>query len=310
MGGFNTGSQSGAGVGVGMNMSIGESGATSEAVFEPTAQRLNRLLIAQLEGMFAGTMDPLGPKPVAPPKGAPKADVAAYKADLKAWEKAWEKDSKERGKFTSSLEQRGGLTPFMRDMSALTTPGADELGYLTRIRGLAEGPRVGAEEQVGMDALRAAMDPTASVDAAKRTLSDIVTPSLVNTMTAQGMGRSGAVGEALTKEGTALTLPIFEAVRSAQLGGGAKLLDYGQQVESRQAGRLLSALEAARIPRDAAMQEKFRPAQLLSSLMGRLPAGVGVGSNSSSFSNQIATGLNLSSQQSSGKQFGVNVGGK
>ncbi len=316
MGGFNTGSSRSSNVAVGVNSSFGESGGESSVVFEPTAQRLNRLLIAQIEGLMGSILNqqsPLGPPPTAPtkpPKGATKDEMRAYQASVKQYKSelaSYNKEAKARAKLTQSPEQRGGLVPFA-NFNPNALPSAEELGFLANIKNLANEPRVSPLEQKGVDALLAAMDPTQRLAEAKSAFDTVGVPQIINQLTAAGMGRSGAIGESLAKGATDYTLPILADVNNARLVGGNQLLNYGQAAEQRYAGRQLSALDAARLPREALFNEQMRPAQLLGSLMGGLPAGVGSGTNSSTWSTQLATGLNLGSGTSKANQFGLNVG--
>jgi hypothetical protein len=107
-------------------------------------------------------------------------------------------------------------------------------------------------------------------------------PALVNTLTASGMGRSGALAEALAKGGAEMTMPAFDAANRAGLAYAQSLMGKGSEAEQREVARLGQGYQAAGIPRQAQFAETMRPGQILASLLGGLPASTSVGQQSSS----------------------------
>jgi len=168
----------------------------------------------------------------------------------------------------------GGFAPFTA-FNQLALPSAPERSILDLIGGFAGRPAVDPFQQEGLGLLRSATDPTARLAAAREQLESVIGPQIINTLTAAGQGRSGAIAETLGRAGAGLTLPILRDVAQAQQKVGGGFLRFGPSVEQRELGRLTSALGAAEVPRLLEFQETQRPLQILSSLFGPgfIPAG-------------------------------------
>lgn len=74
------------------------------------------------------------------------------------------------------------------------------------------------EERAAYERYKGLTDISKLEKAAGDTLSTIVAPELQAQLTAAGLGRSGAVGEALAKEGTRMALPLAAEARAASGG--------------------------------------------------------------------------------------------
>jgi hypothetical protein len=89
----------------------------------------------------------------------------------------------------------------------------------------------------------ARIDPTAATLAARDVLEQVVTPGLTAAMTAGGLGRSGALGEAVSQRGLELALPITQQV----LAHEAAAAQLEAQIRARQEEVQLLETQRARL---------------------------------------------------------------
>lgn len=177
--------------------------------------------------------------------------------------------------FEAARNATGGIASFLKP-NPLALPGEAERATLGKLADFTNRPLLNPFETAGLDRFQSAADPTGRLNAARDILQSITTPALTNTAIAGGFGgRSGALLEALSRSGKELALPIAQDVANIQQAQGSQLLALGPGLESRETGRLSTALSAEGAPRLAAFQESLRPQNLyLSQLLG-IPTGGG-----------------------------------
>jgi hypothetical protein len=113
------------------------------------------------------------------------------------------------------------------------------------------------EEQFRQLALQRALalqDPTAYRKAGQQFFESIAAPQTANFLTAAGLGRSGAIGEALAQGGASIALPLFQQSQQAALQG------------------LALGAQAAGLPRELELEDFLRAQSLYGSLLGGAPA--------------------------------------
>lgn len=81
-----------------------------------------------------------------------------------------------------------------------------------------------AESAAALNQLHGLSDVGALTDATSEHFNRIALPGIINTMTAQGFGRSGAISDALTESARRFTLPILDASRMSQANLASALM--------------------------------------------------------------------------------------
>lgn len=125
-------------------------------------------------------------------------------------------------------------------------------------------------------------DPTAATAAAQQYLQNIVTPGVQNQYTLMGLGSSGALGEALTRQGAALALPIAQQTQAQRAGMGQQYAEQLHQIMQQypnaevtlrdaMLGRLREGMTAADVPRQLQVQDLQRRTGLFSGLFSQTP---------------------------------------
>ena len=174
----------------------------------------------------------------------------------------------------------GGGLPGFAQFQPSALPQGQELDYLQAIQNLASQPNlVQPTEEFGLRTLQEAADPSSRLKAAQSAYETISAPTLINTASAAGQGRSGGMLEALNENAiNTYTLPILQQVAQAQGQLGQSALGLGPILEQRGFQRMGTGLQAAAAPRQAYLQEYLRPYQGLMTLLGGGGGGGGTGS--------------------------------
>lgn len=173
----------------------------------------------------------------------------------------------------------GGFGALSKPRLDLVMPSANEQHLLNRLGGLPGQPLMRDTERDALTTLRTNADPTQVNQAVARSrdyLNQIAAPAIGNEMTAAGMGRSGAMAEALARAGTELALPVSLDANRRVFEGGNELarmsMLLGSTLEGREANRLQTGLNALSVPRQAQYEEMItRPSSLLMSMITGLP---------------------------------------
>jgi hypothetical protein len=157
----------------------------------------------------------------------------------------------------------GGLGQFGGPRPDLFRPSDAELPFITSLMDFGRAP--GAFSMGAISPLEEqALDPTRRMTAARGLLEGIVGPALLNRMTAQGQGRSGANLEALTNAGLQMALPIEQSVAQGQL-------DVANRLVPRSLQGLQVGMGAAGANRQADLADFLRRQGLSANIWAGLP---------------------------------------
>jgi hypothetical protein len=131
-------------------------------------------------------------------------------------------------------------------------------------------------------AAQAATDPTAVIARSQDYLRDIVTPELQGQYAAMGLGRSGALGESLSRAGTALALPVAQTAQAQRYALQQQRPNVDVALRQAEIGRQFAGFQAADIPRQMEAANWQRKAQGLGSAFNLVPYVAGQDSQSTS----------------------------
>ena len=168
------------------------------------------------------------------------------------------------------IKQRGGIADYLRPQP-LAVPGREEMRYLNRIKGMSERDIRRPEERMAMRTLRDLANPREQMGKFRDYFGRIVAPTVMNNAAMTTGARSGGALESMNRAGLEMTMPIWQ--ESNKWGGQLAQLgsDLGQRYESRDLSRLNAGYQAAGVPRQAALDEIWRPGKTLLSLFGNTP---------------------------------------
>lgn len=175
-----------------------------------------------------------------------------------------------------------GALSAITEFRPLAVPGAGELDILGQIARMAQQPvDVAGFRSENMARFFNEMLPQAT-QGFQRAFESTVAPGITNRMIASGMGRSGALGEALAGAGAQFITPaVTEAFRGAQAQAGALPIPGAIELQ-----RLPAALSALEGPRIAQLTEESRRGETLLSLLSGFPQALGGGTTTGRVSNQ------------------------
>lgn len=174
----------------------------------------------------------------------------------------------------AGVDQTGGLPAYLNP-NPYALPSTEETNLYGRVAGRANEPLMSDIERSGIDTLKSYSDPSASLATARNLFEQYAAPVISNNATVSGVGRSGAVPEALGSGFAQMALPIMEGARQSGSNYAAATQTLGNTLEGRANQRLLSAIQATEAPRLAQSAEYMRPLQTIANLVGGLPMGGG-----------------------------------
>lgn len=125
-------------------------------------------------------------------------------------------------------------------------------------------------EQWYADAKRA-VDPTAQTKAASDILNQIVTPQLQNRYGEMGLGRSGAMGEAITMAGTQMALPIAQQAQHQRFEIERQRPNLDVTLRAANLGRQQQAFAASDFSRRLELANWQRKVGGMTSALGLVP---------------------------------------
>jgi len=179
------------------------------------------------------------------------------------------------------IEQEGGLAELAAPRPDLFSLDALSQAILGETIGEAREPGLTTDEfiQRTFDAI------AGGESAAQQVLQNIITPTLQNRASAAGIGRSGAVQEAVAQAGTQLALPLAQ-----QLFQFTQNLP-GVDIDLRAArlGRLGGALDLSRIPQQLDIQDFLRRSGIIQPSITGIPF---TPTGTTTESTNLLTGLN------------------
>lgn len=98
-----------------------------------------------------------------------------------------------------------------------------------------EAQRTGDLRTQGLQTLRAATDPTQQINIERQRFESAILPQILARLSAAGVGRGGAAGEAVSRGFSSLIAPILARTAQAQQNLGQGLINVGQNVAGERA---------------------------------------------------------------------------
>lgn len=127
-----------------------------------------------------------------------------------------------------------------------------------------------------------AIDPSVQIGAAQDVLQRIVTPQLQNRYSQMGLGRSGAMGEAITLGGTQLALPIAQMAQQQRYGIEQQRPNVDTTLRAANLTRAQQAFGAADFQRQLDLANWQRKVGGMTSALGLVPYVAGQDSKGTS----------------------------
>lgn len=181
----------------------------------------------------------------------------------------------------AAIGATGGIGSLIKPRMDLVSPTGQEQSFLNRLMGMSgtsAAKGISPFETQGFGALKGIYDAPFHdiISQGVNTMMKGTAPTVVNNLTAAGLGRSGAVGEALAGAGANMTLPLLQQAAQNRLGAAQSMgqmgLGLGSSLAAREQNQLSTGLDAAGFGRQGAYNEQVtRPSSLLMSLITGMP---------------------------------------